>query len=89
MAATNVPWPRPSPGELFGSDVMVTSARMREPKSDRPFSMPESTIAIVGALAEAGASQRELRPATWGQRCELNAESMTGASLVIARMSRR
>ena len=25
MAETNVPWPRPSPGELFGSDVIVTS----------------------------------------------------------------
>ena len=50
MLATNVPWPRPSPGELFGSVLRLTDATRRLPKSAR-LSTPESTIAIAGVLA--------------------------------------
>src|SRR2546423_15150856 len=50
MPATNVPWPRPSPGELLGSELRFTLASTRLPKSARPGSMPESTTAIVGTL---------------------------------------
>lgn len=49
--ATNVPWPRPSPGELLASELRLTSATMRPAKSSRSASMPESTIAIAGMLA--------------------------------------
>src|SRR4051812_16843551 len=56
MLATNVPWPRPSPGELFGSELRFTEASRRPSKSGR-FSTPESTIAIVG-----------IRPAMAGSR---------------------
>src|SRR5919197_1315247 len=67
MLATNVPWPRPSPGELGVSDVSVSWCTTRPPKSIRPAWIPESTIAIVGtatlvfALAQAAGA-----PATEG-----------------------
>ena len=50
MPATNVPWPRPSPGEFGWSCVITCSPITREPlsKSARFLSIPESTIAIVG-----------------------------------------
>ena len=48
IPATKVPWPRPSPGESFGSVLSLTFASTRLPKSAR-FSIPESTTAIVGA----------------------------------------
>src|SRR6478672_6597735 len=57
MPATNVPWPRPSPGESFGSVENLTFARTRFPKSARPDWIPESTIAIVGTDPGFGASQ--------------------------------
>ena len=46
--ATSVPWPLPSPGELFSSEVMSSCASTRPPKSRRLESMPESTKAIAG-----------------------------------------
>ena len=53
MPATNVPCPRPSPGELGRVVVNTFSAMTRVPmsKSARFLSMPESTIAIVGIVA--------------------------------------
>jgi hypothetical protein len=53
MPATKVPCPRPSPLELFGRVVRLTSCFTRVPmsKSGRFLSMPESTIAIVGNCA--------------------------------------
>src|SRR4026207_859740 len=54
MPATNVPGPRPSPFELFGSVVKLTFAltRLPYPKSARPAWIPESTIAIVGGFQD-------------------------------------
>src|SRR5689334_12369026 len=70
MPATNVPWPRPSPDELFGSVLRLTDASSREPKSAR-FSTPESTIAIVGRFAAMVAfwspSQLFETPLSYGQ----------------------
>src|SRR5712692_2933675 len=51
IPATKVPCPRPSPGELPGRVVRLTSATMRPANSGRDASMPESTIAIVAAGA--------------------------------------
>src|SRR5918998_1298337 len=47
---------------------MLTSATTRPPKSLLPASMPESTIAIVGALRPVDriASQNEFAPRTYG-----------------------
>ena len=50
MPATNVPWPKPSPEEFVPVLVRSTRASTREPKSERYFWMPESTIAMVGAF---------------------------------------
>ena len=50
--ATSVPCPKPSPGELFGRSLRLTSARTRLPKSARPASIPESTKAMVGPVPE-------------------------------------
>ena len=47
--ATKVPWPRPSPREFPGREVMFTCARTRPAKSPLPASIPESTNAIEGA----------------------------------------
>src|SRR5215217_4323768 len=46
--ATNVPCPRPSPGEFGDSDVSDTCSTTRPPKSGRSASMPESTTAMAG-----------------------------------------
>jgi hypothetical protein len=55
MPATKVPWPRPSPDESFGSVENFTFATIRLPKSFRPVSTPESTIAIAGTEPAFGA----------------------------------
>jgi hypothetical protein len=47
----NVPCPRPSPGELPGSEARSTCASTRSPKSVRSAWTPESTNAMVGALS--------------------------------------
>src|SRR3954466_4355017 len=68
--ATKVPWPRPSPAELFGSVLRLTEASRREPKSSRLWT-PESTIAIVGMFAATVAfwspSQLFELPVSYGQ----------------------
>ena len=56
MPATKVPWPRPSPGESFGSVENFTFATIRLPKSLPRASTPESTIAIAGTEPALGAS---------------------------------
>jgi hypothetical protein len=50
MPATNVPWPRPSPGEFGRRPVIVTCLTTRPPKSVRVLWTPLSTIAIAGGL---------------------------------------
>ena len=82
IPATNVPWPRPSPDELPGSEVRLTLAAMRPANSGRDASMPESTTAIVAA----GAEVYLVTPATKGHfslPCE-RAERRTRESAVIA-----
>src|SRR5438093_13622353 len=59
MPATNVPCPRPSPGELPGSVLRLTFATMRPANSGRLASMPESTTAIVAAGAAAVAPEAQ------------------------------
>ena len=71
MAATNVPWPRPSPAAFGWIEVRLTWATTRPPKSDRLAWIPESTTAIAGAFAAAAVFQTPWKPATYGQRCEL------------------
>jgi hypothetical protein len=91
MPATKVPWPRPSPGELGRSVVMFTFATTRAPlsKSGRLASMPESTIAIVGAFGAAfqGVLHRGRTPEAVGQTCseDGSADSRTGESGVTVR----
>src|ERR671924_1177157 len=87
MPATKVPCPRPSPGELPGSVVRLTSATTRPPKSGRNASMPESTIAIVaaGAAGLTPVDQYLATPVTYGHFSLLEfAERRIGASGVIA-----
>src|SRR6266545_4224169 len=69
--ATRVPCPRPSPGELFDDWVRTTSSTIRPATSGVFGSMPESTIAIVGAGLPATASQSLGSPAAEGHSCEL------------------
>src|SRR3954467_12927649 len=71
MPATNRPGPRPPPGELVAvSELRLTDARRREPKSDRACT-PESTIAIVGMFAATVAFWSPFQlfdePASYGQ----------------------
>ena len=49
IPATNVPCPNPSPGESAPELAKFACAITRPPKSARFASIPESTIAIVGA----------------------------------------
>ena len=71
MPATKVPWPRPSPAELFGSVDRLTLARTRLPKSARPVWIPESITAIVGAVGPATGAVLPLQfadtPDSYGQ----------------------
>src|SRR5215510_1690866 len=97
MPATNVPCPRPSPGELFGSVDRFTCWITRPPKSATlDASTPESTIAIVGAAksdcvfdepAERGAFQTLSIPVFVVQSCldENEPVGCAGASGVIVR----
>src|SRR5947208_11483369 len=48
MPATNVPWPRPSPGEFGVAVLRLTLATTRPLTSGLDESTPESTIAIAG-----------------------------------------
>ena len=82
IPATNVPCPRPSPGELPGSELRLTLATTRPANSGREASMPESTTAIVAA----GAPPYLFTPVTNGHFSLLvdAAESRTRASAVIA-----
>src|ERR1044072_6552580 len=86
MPATKVPWPRPSPAELFASDVRLTLATMRPAKSAREASIPESTMAIVGVAADIPFAQNFWTPETKGQRCLLESvpASWIWESVVIA-----
>src|SRR6266511_4242423 len=89
IPATRVPWPRPSPGEFGVRLVNVTWGRTREPesKSARFASIPESTIAIVGACG-AAALQSHAFPDVYGQSCfdqRKSEASRTRASGVIVR----
>ena len=90
IPATNVPWPRPSPGELPGSVVRLTSAAIRPANSGRVASMPESTTAIVaaGAPGFAPLAQYFCTPVTYGHFSfaggGARAERRTRASGVIA-----
>src|SRR5919204_3171853 len=79
MLATNVPWPRPSPGAFGVSFVSVSCAITRLPKSGRDESMPESTTAIVGDCAASvdSSCHRPSTRAAYGQSCWL--ESFGGA----------
>src|SRR5947208_16517716 len=89
MLATNVPWPRPSPEEFGVRFVSVTCGNTRAPpsKSARLASIPESTIAIVGAFAPAAIEPQSLAlPDSYGQRSSLDGTvplSLIGASAVI------
>src|ERR671925_201539 len=68
--ATNVPWPRPSPNAVGVSELRLTWASTRFPKSGRVVSMPESTIAIAGPCGfDEGAGQRAASPDSYGQSC--------------------
>src|SRR2546423_7625527 len=71
MPATNVPCPYPSPGEFGARVVRLTWPTTRLPKSDRPASMPESTIAIVAASG-ADLVQSTGAPVAHGQSCEFD-----------------
>src|SRR5207249_2558016 len=88
MPATNVPCPRPSPGELPGSVLRLTFATMRPANSGRLASMPESTTAIVaaGAAGVAPEAQYLKTPVTKGHLSLLvdAADSRIGAFAVIA-----
>src|SRR5919197_2735319 len=70
--ATNVPWPRPSPGEFCVSEVRFTCLTTRPPNSVFDASMPESTIAIAGACGAGvaflpGFCQKPVTPVMYGQ----------------------
>ena len=71
IPATNVPWPRPSPAELFGSELRLMEAITREPKSSERESIPLSTTAIAGCLSsvcnDSSLVQLPEAPATYGQ----------------------
>src|SRR5437764_140031 len=93
MLATNVPWPRPSPGEFGVRLVRVTCGSTRPPpsKSARVASIPESTIAIVPVAGPglAGVPQSFATPDSYGHiSFEYGATvplSLIGASAVIVR----